>query len=486
MLRALGALAWFGGDPVESLLLLAVVAAGHLHSWRRWSRSPFLGYLLMVAALGVAVALGRSSIGEFLSTGSALPVVQSFPFIPAAASFGLRTRRNLYDAHALSLVVLLLVGMQAFTFLYLWFLLAFALVTAALLWASHLPRADDGVQRVAFPAMPASAAMGGVGLVAVIAVAVVAYLFLPQNHQVAPAGPLPSRLDLTGGWPPAPAGQSEGDWAPWAQFLPSRDEFGVTLGQGAATEADLAVYADLGYTSDQGDNVVMYVRSPLASFWRGYTLDVYDGRGWIASSATVQFQVDRQGCLRFADAPQRFPYRDSYAQTYFLRVAQPNALFTGYGAGWVSLGTGEAARVLRDPRGYVQYLEEASTYRIFSPKPRLTPASLREDAADSSDERYLALPPVPDRVRDLALRIVEGAPSDFDKAARLERFLLTQYPYDLRVSPIPATRTPWTSSSSRPRRGTAPSSPRPWRSWPASWVSPRGSPSGTSRGGPIV
>ena len=257
---------------------------------------------------------------------------------------------------------------------------------------------------------------------------------------MAPAGPLPSRLDLTGGWPPAPAGQREGDWAPWAQFLPSRDEFGLTLGQGDATEVDLAAYAGLGYTSDQGESVVMYVRSPLASFWRGYTLDVYDGRGWVASSAAVQFQVDRQGRLRFADAPQRFPYRDNYAQTYFLRVAQPNALFTGYGAGWVSLGTGEAARLVSDPRGYVQYLQEASTYRIFSPTPRLTPAALRDDVVDTSDERHLGLPPVPDRVRDLALSIVEGASSDFDKAARLERFLLTQYPYDLRVGPYPGDK----------------------------------------------
>jgi transglutaminase-like putative cysteine protease len=437
MVVALVSLAWFTGDAPRGLLLASVALAGHVFSWRRRHRDARLTHLALLLALTVAFSLSRGELINVFSGGWFLLLGQFLALALALVSFGLRSRRNLYDVHALSLTVLLLMGLQAFSLWYLGFLLAFALITAGFLWASHLPHDGERTQRVAFPGTSTAVKLGALGAGGVLLVAVTVYIILPQSHRVTAAGPLPSRLDLTSGWPPPPSGRPGGDWAPWAQFLPSRGDLSLALAQDQPTAADAAAYLGLGYTGDRGDNTVLYVRSPLASFWRGLTLDVYDGHGWVASSASVRLLVDSRGRLRFADAPARFGAADTYLQSYFLRVAQPNALFTGYTPGLVDLGRGEASPFVRGPTGYLRSLREATAYRVLSAVPRLTPAMLRDDVADRSDEAYLSLPAVPARVKELAQRIVAGAATDYDKAARLERFLLAEYPYDLRVPPFP-------------------------------------------------
>jgi hypothetical protein len=65
---------------------------------------------------------------------------------------------------------------------------------------------------------------------------------------------------------------------------------------------------------------------------------------------------------------------------------------------------------------------------------------LRADQAAYTDMRYLTLPYVSERTAALAESVVEGAATDYDKAVRLEQFLLTDYPYDLTVEPLPPDR----------------------------------------------
>ena len=435
---SLAALAWVGGELAWAAILLAIAATGNLFSWyRRERRSSTVHLLIVLVVLAIATPAWNDLLALF-SGGLLLPVARFLATAQAIASFGLRTRRNLYDGLALSLAILLILGEQALSLAFLGYLLAFAAVALTFMVASHVSSSGERAERVAFPTFGLTLGAGVVTTVGTLAVAAFLFLALPQNHTVAFAGPLPSRLDLTSGWPPPPAGVSEGDWAPWAQFLPSRD-LEVSLGGegGTATSIDTTQYTKLGYTDDQGSNVVLRVSSPLASFWRGYTLDAYDGHGWITTSQEVRLQVDPAGRLRFAEAPSRRPRGDTYVQSYFLRVNQPNAVFTAYTPGWIALGSGGTTGGLEAFQDNLKYLQQASPYRIISPVPRLTPEALRQDRIDTSDAAYLAPPPVPERVKLLAQEIVEGAPTDYDRAARLERFLLTQYPYDLRVAPYP-------------------------------------------------
>ena len=101
------------------------------------------------------------------------------------------------------------------------------------------------------------------------------------------------------------------------------------------------------------------------------------------------------------------------------------------------MGSGGTSGGLETFRTNLEYLRQASSYRIISPVPRLTPDALRQVKADTSDAAYARPPSVPERVKSLAEEVVAGTTTDYDCAARLERFLLTQYPYDLTVSPYP-------------------------------------------------
>ena len=194
---------------------------------------------------------------------------------------------------------------------------------------------------------------------------------------------------------------------------------------------------ELGYVGGRDGDGVMSVRSPLASFWRGFTLDVYDGQGWLAATSEVRLALDSGGRLRFLEAPLVIPRSRAYVQTYFLKVPQPNAVFTAYVPGWIALGAGGATGRLQEAQDNLEYLRQADTYRVLSPVPWVTPDLLRRDRVDTSDEAYLAAPQVPERVRELTREITSDAATDYDKAARIERFLLENYPYDLRVGLYP-------------------------------------------------
>ena len=126
-----------------------------------------------------------------------------------------------------------------------------------------------------------------------------------------------------------------------------------------------------------------------------------------------------------------------YVQSYYPRVTQPDAVFTGYSPGRIAHQDradrgGERARVEEN----VRRLQDAGSYRVVSAVPSLTPEDLRGDFVDAFYLPGLDVPDVPARVRDLASSIVAGAMTDYDMAVLLEQYLLTNYAYDLRVSPF--------------------------------------------------
>ena len=432
---ALSALALFTGDYLRAGLLLAATAGGHLFSWRREGRVSRLRELAMYIAFGVALYPLRGELLGLFTWGTLLPLARFLATGVAISSFALRTRRILYNNLELSLVALLLVGEEALSLTYLGFLLLFAMIALLFLAISHLPRDVESAAQMALPGTGPLLGIGAAIAGVTAAVTVATYIVLPQSHAVTNAGPLPSRVDLTSGWPTPPTDLSPGDWTPWADFLPSRGEE-LRLGPRDDGDAfDLAKYTDLGYTGSGGGDVVMHVRSPLASFWRGFTLDGYDGHGWVSATSAVRLAVDPSGRLMFLEAPSAMRRDRAYVQSYFLKVSQPNALFTAYNPGWIALGAGGSTGRLQLAQGNLEYLRQLDSYRVLSPVPRLSPVSLRGDVVDTSDGAFLTQPRVPERVRLLTEQIIEGAVTDYDKAARIERFLLESYPYDLTVSP---------------------------------------------------
>ena len=194
----------------------------------------------------------------------------------------------------------------------------------------------------------------------------------------------------------------------------------ILVGQGEAGE-----YVTLGYVGPAADTPVMYVRSLVASYWRGSTLDEYDGGGWLPSVTRVTLVNEGQGEFAFQDSARSGRGRQWYSQTYYLEVDQPYAIFTGYNPGRLYLSTSSQTSLYR-----------GTVYRAVSPLPRLSPGQLRRDMVDPTDLSNLALPPMSERSAALARSIVQGASTDYDKAARLEQFFLRNYSYDLSVEPL--------------------------------------------------
>jgi len=246
------------------------------------------------------------------------------------------------------------------------------------------------------------------------------FLLMPRlaSSEMAQASWLPSRLDLSlGGLAMLPSKPSA-SVAPG--IFPSRQDDGV-LGDGQ--------YATLGYTGSSADRAVMHVRSRVSSYWRGATLDQYDGRGWLPSSPQIKLRNENRREYIFPDSKLSLSGRKVYWQAYYMLSDQPNAVFTGYNPGRIYLS--QTGPLL---------LERGTLYRTLSSVPHLRPELLRNDSVASEDISNLTLPSISERTAALAESIVQGASTDYDKAARLERFLLTNYPYDLNVESLPSGR----------------------------------------------
>ena len=476
---AIASVAWVSGDILLSGLLIVLAGLGHVLSGLGKGRRLKLG-LAIYPALGISAWFLRDDLIGIASGGSLFPLAILLSLVLALISFNLRTLRTLYDAWLLSLVVILLAGVGALSTQFGLFLLAFGIVAVIFLIASHMA---DLARRLQFMTLGGPLYLAfpvGIVMLLVLGASLAIFLLLPQNLGIQKVSPLPSRLDLTMQQPLPPQHSPTGGEAPADGILPSRsletpspsspdsqntrlkaaaqsarpipgngqlaEQFGVP---GQSTDqpplpinssrlaAGKVQYTPLGYTGENGRDVVMHVRSPLASYWRGRVLDEYDGRGWYASGLRTRLHQNDGGMLYFDDTPRRVGDNSVYVQTFFLSIAQPNAVFTGYSPGVVNpkdlLDKGD---VRRANAINIDALYEPGSYRVISAVPGITPQDLEFDSADTNILYGTTQMSVPARVQELARSIISGATSDYEKAARLERYLLGNYGYDLTVPPL--------------------------------------------------
>ena len=453
MAVSLASVAWVTGDVFQHGLLVALAAVGYLVSGRDMGRRLRLTLLIYPLAI-LAGWFMRDELLAIAVGGSLFPLAKFLGLVQVLVSFNLQSLRTLYDALILSLAILLLASVDALSAAFGLFFVAFSLSAAGFLVAAHVSSWRFRIRLVAPPKSGHLALAGTVVMLLALGASAGIFLALPQRVRIQAVSPLPSRLDLTTRQVVPPQDLLPGDEKPLAEFLPSHStDVGPTPGpeerkaSGAPTSPrakrgvragplpEPVAYATLGYAGEAGDDVVMRVRSTLSSYWRGRVLDEYDGKGWFASNSRPQALVTYEGRVVFADTPQLSWTTDAYVQTFFLRTPQPYAVFTGYSPGVVTLGGSE------DPfsSDILAALAQPGVYRVVSAVPRLTPGELEVDSADVGSLAAAGPILVPPQVRELAQSIVAGSKSDYERAARLERFLLENYEYDLRAQPLPSS-----------------------------------------------
>jgi len=168
-------------------------------------------------------------------------------------------------------------------------------------------------------------------------------------------------------------------------------------------------------------------------YWRQRNYDIYTGSGWDISERNVTtIQADR--AWREVSQPH-----ETVTQTYQLLVPQ-GALAFGVAE---PISTSVRYEIItRDDDDLVAFSVATDTYTVVSWLPDVTEQELR--AAETVypewvQERYLQLPEIPDRVRELTAKVVEesGAMTRYDKARAIESYL-RQFPYDLTIAPPPS------------------------------------------------
>ncbi len=409
----IGAIAWLIRDPLLAAIGIPGLAMGHFYSWRKGKMS-IVRSLILLFFMVLTVFLGGDILLSGLSDRMLLSRYLVYGLV--IGSFDLTSKRNVQASLVLGVMLMILISELALNFWFVIFVVAFTIFTLVSALVSRMESEADKAVLVGESKLFISGRTWAGFIAGAMIIAVAAFLFMPRvaSNQIAQAGWLPNRIDLA-------LGNSLG--------LPAKPSAYVSPGLFPSVDygetADGERYGSLGYTGSAADEVVMNVRSRISSYWRGMTLDEYDGRGWLNSSPQVTVRNRDRGEFELSDSRAGSADDRAYWQIYYMLADQPSALFTGYYPGRIYL-----------PELPRNYLEEGVLYRALSYLPNITPDLLRGDRTVPQRD-FLALPPITERTETLAESIVENAATDYDKAASIEQFLYKNYPYKLDVEPLP-------------------------------------------------
>jgi transglutaminase-like putative cysteine protease len=221
--------------------------------------------------------------------------------------------------------------------------------------------------------------------------------------------------------------------------------------QGASTDSGDYYYGfaenlDLSYRGGLSDEVMMYVRSPAASYWRSHGYDVYDGRTWSQTGGGEIKVYSRNSVTGRFLLRSPAPPGQQFVQTFFIARPLPNLIFMGGEPVELYLA---ANQIAVDNSGGVRVgdsLKAPMYYSVVSVSQDYPPEALRAAGTDYPPEirnRYLQLPPtVTQRTRDLALAITQDASTPYDKVVALRDYVKANYPYNY----FPPPQQPGTDS----------------------------------------
>jgi transglutaminase-like putative cysteine protease len=208
------------------------------------------------------------------------------------------------------------------------------------------------------------------------------------------------------------------------------------------------------------DEPVMAVQvEGVGRYWRATVYDEYNGVGWRSSQQdTASIGPDELPAL-----PQ---YAATYpvTQTYTMFRQSATVLYAMAGISYLDrtakvtfneLSREQIATIAALPRWpnsdgpimegitYIRSnaaVEEGESYQVISDISQATVSQLRSDGADYPAwirNRYLQLPPLTDRTRELAQQITQDYETPFDKAQAVERYLRNNIKYNERIPAPP-------------------------------------------------
>ena len=185
------------------------------------------------------------------------------------------------------------------------------------------------------------------------------------------------------------------------------------------------------------DEVVFTVDTDRATFWRGQTFDVWDGRRWtrrdgrftpLASADTPRLADDDLSARGLDVVEQRFRIEASYADVLY---AVPSA---------VRIQIDRPVRQRADGTLVSAPLGRGATYSITSRRMPLSAEALRAVEGDipaSIVAQYAQQPQTTDRVRAAAAEVTADATNQYDKMLALQAWMGDRVGYSLEAPLAP-------------------------------------------------
>ena len=414
-----------------SVILLCV---GHGYAYRvvRTQRKN----ALIRSGVVVAFHLAFVWLVIALFIGQSYPQAQFAMLATSIVSFELFSRMNLHSALGLGMANLYVASTLSRGYGFAFFLCGFV---ACWLWYLHTLDAVDGTRentfilksRVSHPRRKTFLRVLRYG-VALLLVAPLIFIFTPHFAGRPLIMPFTFRLPIRQSPsasvinPAVPLIQIQGQ----INFDESEYYFGF------------ADQLDLSYRGGLSDTVMMYVKSPAWSYWRGYALDTYNGRNWLQSDDRLDLiPMDRYSPYQFTVNPSIQFTEDWFVQSFYIMQDMPNVLWAGGTPFQVYFATQELGR---DQSGGIrvgQSLQQGTTYSVISQRIEHDPDQLRQETnayPETILKRYLQLPEsVSERTRQLAHDLTESALTPYDKVITIRDHLLRTYEYDFFPPPQP-------------------------------------------------
>ncbi len=173
--------------------------------------------------------------------------------------------------------------------------------------------------------------------------------------------------------------------------------------------------------------------------WRGIALSSFDGKVWTTSPEQIQLRLARDGSYRLAplldpraaaaSAGRSIRYRvlmEPLGTNVFFLAERPQSLRGDFQH--VSVDAGGSVYDLDADHPINRYDAESQLNAVDSDELRLA-----ANTGPAGMDEYLKLPPLDMRIPKLADAITAEAPSNYDKAVALERYLATRFGYTLEL-----------------------------------------------------
>ncbi len=418
------------------LASIVLISVGSLMSWRRRYR-PNLSVKVVIMALTFAALVSFLRQVVLQPYDPRIPLAELFVWVQVLHSFDLPRGKDLLLALVSSLILLALAGSYALSasfglIILLW--LAAALPALYFIQRSRLLELSAEPERsreagqsawqltTVMVILVVLVSMGGLAIGAFMPRINTAYLrelpFSIRRSFASPEGyafsnPAYPDLPLE---PPANATQ-----------INPEGYFGF------------GPYLDLRTRGTLVDLPVMKVRSTEPAYWSGLSFREYNGYAWLAPD-------EEPRRLREAVQPFELEHDPSQAhldsrtviQTYYLEAEQPNVIFTCFRPDLLYY---PSDYIYQDESGLKSPfpLDEGLVYSVvsrgISSESRLS-SSTRE-VPEGALVPYLELPPLSQRVQDLAREIIPVGEGPYARALAVEDFLKSEYEYSLDVPALP-------------------------------------------------